>query len=72
VDLGDLAGAIREKLDFRGRKLADVRGEFEVKETRYRKLWDSRLSSQMVSLPEFDEVYRYVRRAFRQAGLAGK
>jgi hypothetical protein len=72
VNLGDLAGAIREKLDFRGRKLADLRGEFEAKETRYRKLWDSRLSSQMVSLPKFDEVYRYVRRAFRQAGLGVK
>lgn len=37
-----------------------------------KKLWAPRLSAQMVDLPEFTEVYRAVRRALRQAGLAGK
>lgn len=36
------------------------------------KLWGSRLSGQMVDLPEFGGVYRTVRRAFRQAGVTGK
>jgi uncharacterized protein len=72
LDLADVVDAIEQKWDFRGRKLADVRDEFVAKEPRYRKLWGPRLSGQMVDLPEFDEVYRTVRRAFRQAGLSGK
>jgi uncharacterized protein len=72
VDLADLADAIERKWDFRGRRLADVRAEFAAKELRFKKLWDPRLSGQMVELPEFNEVYRSVRRAFRQAGLIGK
>jgi predicted nucleotidyltransferase component of viral defense system len=72
VDLEDLTDAIEQKWDFRGKKLADVRGEFAAKEPRYKKLWGPRLSGQMVDLPEFNEVYRSVRRAFRQAGLTGK
>ena len=72
VDLTDVVDAIEQKWDFRGKKLADVRGEFAAKEPRYRKLWGPRLSGQMVDLPEFNEVWRTVRRAFRQAGLTGK
>jgi predicted nucleotidyltransferase component of viral defense system len=72
VDLADVVDAIEQKWDFRGKKLADVRGEFAAKEPRYKKLWGPRLSGQMVDLPEFNEVYRTVRRAFRQAGLTGK
>jgi hypothetical protein len=69
VDLAVLKDAVREKWDFRGRRLADVTDEFAAKEPRYRRLWQSRLSAQMVELPEFDEVFRAVRRAFRRAGL---
>jgi len=72
VDLADVVDAIEQKWDFRGKKLADVRSEFVAKEARYKKLWGPRLSGQMVDLPEFNEVYRIVRRAFRQAGLTGK
>jgi len=72
VDLADLGHAIEAKLDFRGRKLSDVRREFQAKEARYRNLWGPRLSAQMVELPEFAEVYRAVRRALRQAGLTAK
>ncbi len=72
VDFADLVDAIKQKWDFRGKKLADVRGEFAAKELRYRKLWGPRLSEQMVELPEFSEVYRSVRRALRQARLIGK
>lgn len=72
VDLTDLVDAVDKKWDFRGKKLADVRGEFAAKESRYKKLWGPRLSGQMVDLPEFNEVYRSVRRALRQAGLIGR
>jgi hypothetical protein len=69
--MAGLVDAIEQKWDFRGKKLDDVRGEFLVKEARYKKLWGPRLSRQMADLPEFTEVYRSVRRALRQAGLAG-
>ena len=72
VEVAGIVAAVEEKWDFRGRRLADVRGEFATKEPRYRRLWDRRLSSQLIDLPEFDDVYRAVRRALRQAGLTGK
>ena len=72
VGLPDVAGAIEQKWEFRGKRLADVRGEFAAKEVRYKKLWDVRLSGQMVDLPEFEGVYRSVRRALRQAGIIGR
>ena len=64
-----LLDAIHQKLEFRGKKLADVKGEFRAKEARYKKLWNLRLSSQMTKLPEIEGVYRIVKRTFRQAGL---
>lgn len=70
IELNHLKGAIEEKLAFRGKKLDDVRGELLAKEARLKKLWETRLSAQMASLPQFDEVNRSVRRAFRQAGLS--
>jgi len=48
---------------------ARVREEFLRKETRFKKLWKIRLSSQMASIPEFGQVYRAVQRKLRQAGL---
>jgi hypothetical protein len=72
VDLTEVAAAIRQKWDFRGKKLADVRGEFAAKEPRYRKLWGTRLTGQMAALPELDQVYRTVRRALRRAGVTGQ
>ena len=70
VNLDHLKCAIEEKLEFRGRKIDDVRGELVVKEARLKKLWEARLSAQIAALPEFDEAFRTVRRAFRQAGLS--
>ncbi len=69
VDIAELIEAVEEKLEFRGKKLTDVREEFLRKETRFKKLWKMRLSSQMASIPEFGQVYRAVQREFRQAGL---
>ncbi len=69
VDLGEITGEISQKLEFRGKKLDDVRGELEAKEARLRKLWENRLATQMSTLSEFEEVFRSVRRSFRQAGL---
>ena len=69
VALADLVEAVELKWGFRGRTLRDVQEEFAAKEPRYRRLWTHRLASQMVALPEFDTVYRTVRRALRRAGL---
>lgn len=70
ADLKHLKGGIEEKLKFRGKSLGNMRGELQAKEARLKRLWEKRLSAQMTSLPEFDEVFRSVRRAFRQAGLS--
>ena len=36
---------------------------------RFRKLWKTRLGSQMADLPHFEEVYRSVVRSMRTAGF---
>lgn len=69
VELGDCLEAINEKLAHRSKRLDDVREEFYKKETRLKKTWETRLSAQMASLSEFDNVYRAVKRAFRQAKI---
>ncbi|MEK7765468.1 MAG: nucleotidyl transferase AbiEii/AbiGii toxin family protein [bacterium] len=71
LDVADLAQAVADKWDFRGKTLAGVRDAFRAKERQYKKLWGLRLSGQMVDLPEFEAVHRAVRRALRQAGLTG-
>ena len=69
VDLSFLTTAITDKLAFRGRVPAGISDELRKKEDRLRKLWDSRLSHQVVLLPVFQEVFRAVQREFRRAGL---
>jgi predicted nucleotidyltransferase component of viral defense system len=69
VELGDCLEAINAKLALRGKKLDEVREEFYKKEARLKKTWETRLSAQMASLSEFDNVYRAVKRAFRQAKI---
>ena len=48
----------------------DIRGEFEKKEGRLKKTWETRLSGQMSVLAEFDNIYRAVKRVFRQANIS--
>lgn len=69
VDLTDVTEAVDLKLKFRGKELSSVKGGLVRKEARLKKLWDVRLSAQMTTLPEFDEVYRAVTRELRQAGF---
>ena len=68
--LADLVDSVVRTLEVRGLTLAQVGGQFAVKEARYRKLWQVRLAAQMAELPEFDAVYREVRRALRQGGFS--
>lgn len=71
VRLSDLVDPVARKLEFRGLTLAQVGREFAAKEARLKKLWQVRLAAQMAKLPEFDAVYREVRRTLRQGGFSG-
>jgi hypothetical protein len=70
VRLPDLLDSVARKLESRGLTLAQLGKEFGATEPRYRKLWQVRLAPQMAELPEFDTVYRAVRRTLRQAGIS--
>ena len=67
VDLSKLVAQIKEKISFKGGGLE--KEVFSKKEKRLKNLWEKRLSSQMSFLPEFEEVYRTINRAFRQANI---
>jgi len=72
VDLAMLTPEIEKKLEFRDRAMEGMREEFKRKEARYRKLWATRLGSQMAELPPFNDVFRSVLRSMRSAGLMGR
>ncbi|HTX38260.1 MAG TPA: nucleotidyl transferase AbiEii/AbiGii toxin family protein [Bryobacteraceae bacterium] len=69
IELGALAGAMRQKLEFRGKPCGSLANTVLAKEARLRALWAARLGYQMAALPEFDEVFRAVHRTLRQADL---
>jgi uncharacterized protein len=71
VDLSRLVEAIAEKLRFRQKDIAGLEDRILRKEQRLKALWTGRLSHQIEALPEFDAVFRAVRRELRQAGFAG-
>ncbi len=64
-----LHGRIREKLQFRNKPFAGIQEAVSAKESRLRTLWTGRLADQMSTLPEFDGVFRSVRRKLRDATL---
>jgi predicted nucleotidyltransferase component of viral defense system len=69
IQIGDLIGAITEKLRFREKDTTGVEDRILAKEARLKALWSGRLGHQMEALPQFDEVFRAVRRELRQAGF---
>lgn len=72
VDFATLIPAIESKLAFRGRTREAMSEVLAVKEARYKILWSARLEQQMSILPQFEDVFRVVRRRFREAGLIEK
>ena len=62
-------GAVTEKLRFREKDITGVEGRILAKEARLKALWNGRLGHQMEALPQFDEVFRTLRRELRQVGL---
>lgn len=69
VDLSECLEGIEAKLRHRGKTLDEVRGEFDKKEARLSRTWESRLSAQISNLPEFEGVYRAVKRNLRQSKI---
>jgi predicted nucleotidyltransferase component of viral defense system len=69
LNISSLRSQIENKMAFKGASFDERQGEFNKKESRLKKTWETRLSKQMTSLPEFEEVFREVKRAFRKAGL---
>jgi uncharacterized protein len=69
IELDVLVEGMRRKLEFRGKPCEGLAEAIRAKEARLKALWSNRLSYQMTSLPEFDEVFRAVLRTLRQANL---
>jgi uncharacterized protein len=69
VQLDQIVPAICQKLQFRGKPCDGLQGALASKEARLRTLWNTRLSYQMATLPPFEQVFREMRRTFRQAHL---
>jgi predicted nucleotidyltransferase component of viral defense system len=69
IELAPLADAIRQKLGFRDKSIEGMTAAILNKEARLKALWQVRLANQMTELPEFEEVFRQLRRTLRQARL---
>jgi uncharacterized protein len=69
LNISTLRSEIEQKMKFKGAPFEQRQGEFDKKEPRLKKTWETRLSKQMASLPEYEEVFREVKRSFRKAGL---
>jgi len=69
IELDHLVDAIRQKLEFRGKACEGLEDAILQKEVRLKALWSGRLAYQMSKLPQFDEVFRAIRRTLRQANL---
>lgn len=69
VDLARVRDVLGTKAASREQRGLDLAAELVSKEARLRRLWDVRLSSEAAHLPEFDDVFRAVRRALRAAGF---
>jgi predicted nucleotidyltransferase component of viral defense system len=69
VEIDHLIGAITKKLRFREKDIVGAEDRIITKEARLKALWIGRLAHQMEALPQYDELFRTVRRELRQAGF---
>ena len=69
TELASLLPAISAKLAFRNMPAAGLQEAILKKEARLKALWSARLANQMAALPSFEQVFRELRRALRQADL---
>ncbi len=70
VPLDHVSDAVQQKLRFRNKSLEGFQDSIQQKEARLKALWLTRLAQQMSSLPQFDDVFRAMRRALRQLNLS--
>ncbi len=69
IQLDDLVEAMHQKLAFRGKASEGLEQGILRKEARLKALWSARLAYQMTKLPQFEEVFRAIRRELRRANL---
>ena len=69
VDIGPLIVAVTKKIRFREKDPTGIEDRILAKEARLNALWNGRLGHQMEALPQYDEVFRTVRRELRQAAF---
>ena len=69
VDIGPLIVAVTKKIRFREKDPTGIEDRILAKEARLNALWSGRLGHQMEALPQYDEVFRTVRRELRQAAF---
>jgi uncharacterized protein len=67
VDIGHLIAGVTKQLRFREKDTTGVEDRIIAKEARLKALWNGRLGHQMEALPQYDEVFRTVRRELRRA-----
>jgi len=68
--IAEMQSELALKLRFRQREIAGLAEAIKEKEKRLEKLWQNRLAHQMDQLPPFAEVFRFLQRALRAAGLS--
>lgn len=69
INMNFLIQDVQRKMLFKNIVFEKIKNEFLKKELRLKKLWEKRLAQQMIFLPEYENVFRVVKRAYRQAGL---
>lgn len=60
---------IEKKIKFKKLSESSILKVFDEKEIRYRRLWEVRLNNQMIELPQFDKVYRELKRELKEIEL---
>ncbi len=72
LNIADLTEDIKNKMAAKGDPFEKRKGLFEKKEKSLELRWKKDLEQQVTELPEFEKVFREVKREFRQAGLLEK
>lgn len=72
IKVADLVDLVGQKLNFKNIRFESIMNNFEKKEAVFEKMWVPILGQQMSYLPPFHEVFRKVKKSFRQSGLLDK
>ncbi len=72
IKVTDLVDLVERKLNFKKIHFKNIQDNFAKKEAVFEKMWQPILGQQMSFLPPFDEVFRKVKKSFRQARLLDK